>query len=369
MKHRSRSAAAHVIVSITISLLHGGVCLAQDGLAAELKRLTDKYGSESVARALERQQPTAVQSARVSRVPSDAIAATKSKTTTGFHGLLIRRSYSDVTLDEDPTLGAPRGAAPAKFSYSRDFVSDSDAWAALGAIIFPFSFSSQEAPSSSNLVLSRFALVPSISFEKITGSGRRQEIDSLIFRAGLVTEFAGGPEPLRLMQFRLNATYATDFSFDEEIVAAELDWEPTTSLPGNRTFYRLASNGTGNPGRAGSLIEFYWRVFLHAEGGHVVHPTREDNRDPDFFRAGPSMQLRLDPLMHQRLSFSAAYSHFARFVGDDAGSHHLRAALSFILDPDPATQHWTLDASYEDGHTPLADQRVRAFLVSFGIKY
>jgi hypothetical protein len=168
------------------------------------------------------------------------------------------------------------------------------------------------------------------------------------------------------------ATYATNSELhDGGIIAGEIDLEPLTNLPGNRTFTRLAENGSGKESRAGSLIEFHWKAYLHTEfGGHDGSSTSSSQSGSnDFFRIGPVLSLQLDPFFLQRMNASVTYSYLAGVAGSPTDSHHLIAKLGFILDRTPETDHWTLNATYEDGDTPLVQNRVRTFLLSLGVKY
>ncbi len=345
----------------------------QDDLELEIQRLVAKYGADSVARALQRQKSKPIKSEEKTPAATPITAASKPEQN-GFYGFLVRRSYSDVTSAEDPSIENGRGsyeeAGPAQFSYTHDFLTQSNQWAAVGSVIRPFHFDLDGAPSSKAMVLDSISFVPSISFNRVNNdTNQANNVDSLIFRAGLFGEVAGGPRPLRLMDFRLYATYATNFHLDNGIVAGEFDWEPTTSLPGNRTFRRVFRNDSKAEGRAGSLLEFHWRFFIHSEFGGQVGSGLPASPTQDFFRVGPVLELKIDPLFLQRLTGSLNYNYLAGVAGTPAQSHHFLAGLSFILDADPKTQHWTLNATYEDGDTPLVGQNIQTFLLSLGVKY
>ena len=364
----------YIFVGLALELSFCVRAFGEDALEHEIDQLVEKYGADSVARAaLQRQKAQSPKSAE--KPATEALVNTSSETgLPGIYGFLVRRSYSDVTSAEDPSISNGRGsyeeANPAQFSYTRDFLSGSNQWAAVGSVIRPFHFDLDGAPSSKTMVLDSLSLVPSITFDRVSDdTNRAKNVDSLTFRVGLFGEVAGGPRPLRLMDFRLYATYATNFHLDSGVVAGEFDWEPTTSLPGNRTFRRLFRNHSGAEGRAGSLLEFHWRFFVHSEfGGHTGSDLPSSTMQ-DFFRTGPVLELKIDPFFFQRLTGTLNYSYLAGPIGTPAQNHHLLAGLSFILDPDPKTQHWTLDATYEDGDTPLVNQNVQTFLLSLGVKY
>jgi len=156
------------------------------------------------------------------------------------------------------------------------------------------------------------------------------------------------------------------------IIAGEVDLEPLTNLPGNRTFYRLLGQPGGGE-RETAILELKWRGRLHSEFG--AHTASSAPGDEDFFRVGPSFTLTLDPFFLQRLTASVDYGYLVGFGGGPANSHHLLAKVGLVLDRldrlnrVPETSHLTLNATYEDGDTPLVESRVRTFLVTLGIKY
>jgi hypothetical protein len=373
----------------TIALLYLTVAsattaLAQSNLDAELKALYEKYGRDSVVRKVERDNPKAADAAPKSKAPEDAAAAKDSEGEKGGFRLskqqrfplLFRRSYSDVTAGEDPSAPDPkslREAEAAQFSYSHDYLAQSDQWSIAAAVIMPMELinNNDQPASQEGLELQILDFVPSVSLNRITNNkDATKEVDELTFRAGLFSKWLGIVGPLRLLKLSAYATYATNSGFhDGGIVAGEVDLEPITTLPGNRTFYRLAKNGTGKEGRAGSLIEYHWRTYLHSEfGGHVGDAPGQVNEE-DFFRVGPVLSLQLDPFFLQRTNASISYTYLAGLSGGPASSHHLLAKLGVILDRTPDTDHWTLNATYEDGDTPLVKNHVRTFLLSLGIKY
>jgi hypothetical protein len=373
------------ILFIIVVLLVGfgiAAAFARDPLEDELNALYNKYGRDSVVRKVERDNPKAVEAAAKIKVPDDALAEPEeTKLTSGFRffeqqpfPLLFRRTYSDATVGEDPSnpdaKESVRQAEPAQFSYSHDYQSGADQWSIIGAIIAPLVLYRTDAPApQAGMALQLFQLVPSVSLNRVTNDTEpSKQVDELTFRLGLFSQWLGIAGPLRLLNVSGYATYATDSEFsDGGIVAGEVDVEPITNWPGHRTFYRLASNGKGPKGRAGSLVEFHWRAYLHTEfGGHTGDSNSSSGRNEDFFRIGPVLSLQLDPLLLQRMNASVSYSYLA---GSGSGSHHLLAKLALILDRNPDTDHWTLNATYEDGDTPLVQTRVQTFLLSLGVKY
>jgi hypothetical protein len=351
-------------------------CTAED-LTAALKNLIDKYGAQSVARELQRQEPKAETEAAKTKIPADAFASESKKQDT-FYGFLIRRSYSDVTSEDDPSVASPADsrdkARPAQFSYTRDYLTDSNEWSAVAAIIRQFKLYSNpqdpnNAPHRDHIVLEAVNFVPSISLDRETNSkDHTKDVDSLIFRAGMFSEFSGGP--LRLMDFRAYASYATNTHINGGIIAGEVEWEPTTSIPGNQAFYNLiAPEGPKERTiRQNAVLAFRWRGYLHSEFGGQNGAAFEQKGANDFVRVGPMVEFTLDPLFSQHLTASVTYGYLEGISGSPANSHHLVANLGLILD-NLETRHWTLNASYEDGESPLVAEPVKQFVLSLGVKY
>ena len=381
----------HVKLPAQITALFCATALAtvtfgQTALDRDLNELYKKYTRDSVVRKVERDNPKATEAAAKTKVPADALANVEPTEQNGFvlfdgqpFQLLLRRSYSDVTSGEDPSAKeakeSVRQGEAAQFSYSHDYLAGANQWSAVAAVIAPIElYRNRGAASQSGLALQVFDLVPSVSLNRVTNDkNTSKEVDDLTFRAGVFSQWLGILGPVRLLNLSGYATYATNSELrDGGIVAGEIDLEPLTNLPGNRTFYRLAENGSGKEGRAGSLIEYHWKAYLHTEfGGHAGGSTSaaSQNGDNDFFRIGPVLSLQLDPLCFQRMNASISYTYLAGATGNPTDSHHLLAKLGFILDRTPDTDHWTLNATYEDGDTPLVETRVRTFLLSLGIKY
>ena len=356
--------------------LHGMTCSAED-LPAALKNLIDKYGAESVARELQRQEPKAETEAAKTKIPADAVAPESKQSDTLF-GFLVRRSFSDVTSEDDPSVANAADsrdkARPAQFSYTRDYFTDSNEWSAVAAVIRPFKLysnpqDSNNAPHGDHMVLDAVNFVPSISLDRETNSkDHTKDVDSLIFRAGMFSQVSGGP--LRLMDFRGYATYATNTHINGGIIAGEVEWEPTTSIPGNRAFYNLiAPEGPSDRTiRKNAVLAFRWRGYLHSEfGGHSGAAFGQKGAN-DFVRVGLMVEFTLDPLFSQHLTASVNYGYLEGIRASPANSHHLVANLGLILDS-LESRHWTLNASYENGESPLVEQPVKQFVLSLGVKY
>jgi hypothetical protein len=366
------------------TLLFFSLCsFARASLDDELQALYAKYGRESVARKIARDNPSttpAPESAAMegALTPPEDVEKAKLNGLRLFANqpfkLLIRRTYNEVTVTEDRSVSGAkdsfRKTEGAQFAYSHDYLTDGDQWSAIASLIAPFDLVTRtNRPAVQHgLDLQLLQFVPSISLNRVTNDvDDSKDVDELTFRAGIFAQWLGAVGPIRLLNFIGNATYVRDSGFHRGgVIAGEIDLEPLTNLPGNRTFYRLLGQ-PNDTNRENAVLEFNWRGRLHSEfGRHTASSGMEDN---GFFRVGPVLALKLDPFFLQRLTASMDYGYLVGVSGSPANSHHLFAKVGLILDPTPETDHLTVNATYEDGDTPLVQNRVRTFLISVGIKY
>jgi hypothetical protein len=356
---------------------------ASASLDDELQALYAKYTRDSVIRQVERDNPAkpastdaAAMDGALAPVPPGEDSEAKGLQLFSHQPfkLLIRRTYNEVTSGEDRSVdGAKdsyRATEGAQFAYSHDFLKDGDQWSAIASIIASFKLVDRynEPAEHHGLELALFQFVPSVSLNRVTNDfDASNHVDELTFRAGVFAQWLGKAGPLRLVNFIGNATYVRDSGFHRGgIVAGELDLEPLTDLPGNRTFYRLLGQ-PGDAKRETAVLELKWRGRLHSEFG--AHTASSGPDDESFFRIGPSVVFTLDPFFLKRLTASVDYGYLVGFGGGPANSHHLLAKVGLILDRSPETSHLTLNATYEDGDTPLVQNRVQTFLLTLGIKY
>jgi hypothetical protein len=368
-------------ISVAAGVLISANAFAQATLDKELETLYNKYGRESVVQKIERDNPkhvdtpTAMEGALAPKEEPDKVAGNGLRL---FNNqpfkLLIRRTYNEVTATEDRTAADPKGdyrkTEGAQFAYSHDYLTHGDQWSAIASLITPFDLVSntdQPAPYH-GLDLQRLQFVPSISINKVANDfDATKDVDELTFRAGMFAQWLGVAGPIRLLNLIGNATYVRDTGFHRGgIVAGEIDLEPLTNLAGNRTFYRLLGQPNDTK-RENAVLEFNWRGRLHSEFG--THTASSGPTNNDFFRVGPIIALKLDPFFLQRLTASIDYGYLVGLNGAPNNSHHLFAKIGLILDRSPETDHLTLNATYEDGDTPLVQTRVKTFLISVGIKY
>lgn len=301
-----------------------------------------------------------------------------------FLGPKIRASYTDALALEDPTLsknpGAVKDLTGAVFSYTRDFIAESNAWVAKGAVLMPFAYSYDV--NGIDLELRKYGVIPSVSFDReFNDSDPKKNVDSLIFRVGAYAGWTG-VGPLDSLTVRLFSTYGTDFEFKSQVPAGEFELEPTyshSSVFGIGRYVSLLSAKSPSPedpNRVETTFGYSLRLILHGQGGEV-----NDNGDqtsiPErgFFRMGPKMQLRLDPIFIKQLTCTISYEYLANLAGYTANNDFLTIApeLVFNKPKEDATSLTapliSLKANYQVGGIDLTKQRVQTFLVGLGITY
>jgi hypothetical protein len=149
----------------------------------------------------------------------------------GKWAILIRQSYNQVDYPIVPETSSPQpgnAAKPALFSYTQNQLKSTETWTAQGAVMTPISVFS-DTREHNEAYLAQILLVPSVSFNKITGNGATQKADSLTFRLGSDFDFANFKMPAIISKdrnlftqfLRLNFTHATDFEFKSQLGGAK----------------------------------------------------------------------------------------------------------------------------------------------------
>jgi hypothetical protein len=318
--------------------------------------------------------------------------------------VMVRGSYDDVLPGEDPTASAFKGGASgggigaggssgasqtkpattktdltgALFSYGRDLIKNKDIWTAKGALILRLEWDNPTPPNASEQVLYSQGLIPSISFNRVQNSAdKTKDVDQLIFRAGAFADFAGG-NVVDQLEIRAFASYGTDFNFEEDVPAGELEIEPIKlqlstdprsifSKMGVGSIHELAHDEQDKP-----ILAYILRTYLHFEGGSIsnVNNSAATALPPEylgtFFRLGPDIQLTLDPLFLKQLSCTVSYEYLFDCVGSSQRPFHFKLDPEWALDKDKTV---SLKVSYEHGGLDLTKKRVDTFLLGLGIKY
>jgi hypothetical protein len=297
----------------------------------------------------ERRSPTRIQEL----YPNKAETPNLRKQLFGFE---IARTYEQITADPSVLNDANaankafEAAQPAIFSYNHDYVSHEETWQASGVIAYPIKLGPE------------FWIAPSFAIERIsTKLDPKARKDSLIFRLQYERTV---PDFLltRSTTFRGNILFNTDSAFDQKVLGAQLDIQPTTGLWGNERFdYSVRG------------LKWRWSAFLHAEAGAPLEDSSGTNDDA-FFRLGPKVNFTaflvpnpedLDAEINNRFQLAIDYNYFDAF-GTARDGWLLRTQIITYLDHD---HHLSLNAEYSNGFAPLANTKSETFLVSLGVKF
>ena len=272
-------------------------------------------------------------------------------------GIVVRRSHQDIRLHTVDNRSIIRGEG-ALLAYTRDFANKADTYQATGAFAYPLLFQNNNDFERGSTYLDEIALVPSLSFDRVENTGApARKVDSLTFRMGSewkIRNAFGIPSQF----FWFDATYNTDFGFDTEIFAGEVDWRPV-----NRSF------GIGQALSLGGSDQFLfrWKPQLHFEWGYVVDSAGNPNirAKQDFARVGP--EIDVDLWIGAQTKLYLNYHYYAALTAGTRSSRMLVAGLEYSLDPD--TNHWTLDINYRKGRTPFQQTRTETLMAGFGVKF
>jgi hypothetical protein len=299
----------------------------------------------------------------------------------------IRRSWRDVLYDEDQTQPGRQGKAisdleGALFSYTRDGNANTDTWNAHGAIIFPITYNWH---TGSAFALRRFALAPSVTYDRVTTNGDpATEVDSLFYRVGLYMDFYGVHYPKDDspafgygLQVRAAGVYVTDGDHRAGLGGYEMDFEPRFHYGNFCVGYR-ANLWPKIPARADlkddTFLEAQLRMWLHIEGGDVqdAGPAWTPVTG-SFFRLGPTWQFTLAaPALpgHRTLSLTALYSYLAAISGPTDHPWYFRATLAYDLFRDVELNHKVgVAASYERGGLNFTQQEVDTFTLGLNVLF
>ncbi len=262
-------------------------------------------------------------------------------------GILIRESHYAVDLQNPEASLAGLGAA--NLSMTQDLASDSRVISVKGAVLRPFSFGS----------MSGSWLLPGVQLNRLTNeTDPEREIDSLTFRIGSeflleTPKFGGGA-----LFLRVNPLLTTNFGFDVDVRALELQLEP--------------SWGAAALGRIRNLewFDVSWRLLFQSEYGEVVDAgNRLDLRAGDSFaRAGAKMSLKLKPkgsALFNGLVGVIDYEWHQDLAGDLRARRLFVAGLSYSLEE---LGHFTLETKYIRGDSSVALENEETWTIGLGVK-
>jgi hypothetical protein len=303
------------------------------------------------------------------------------------HALLhpkLRHDYTDVLPAEDPSqqnlsTGKFSDLSGATFSYAWDGKAHTDTWSAEAALIVPMIWSGN---LDYGLKPIYYGIVPSVSLNRVTTNGdSKNDMDSLIYRAGVFAQWLLAGSPGQAFHARLNFrgsfTYATDTRGDLQLPAGEFDFEPqvfggpTSSLGYIGEILYDPNRPYNDPKRV--TIGYQLRAWLHGEYGSVQRESEQValGRN-DFFRLGPTAQLRLlFPTFFQGLTLSAEYHYLPTLSGPGGHDSLFKAGaeLTIVDHSQTSGPRLTLTANYADGGMDLTKEDVKTFTAGLGVLF
>lgn len=264
------------------------------------------------------------------------------------NGILLRSSYDEISLNK---AGTPFSKGdPAIFSYSRNNQDTVSIWTAQGAVMRPFEILKNESNNN------RYMIAPSVTFNRKISSNEKGEANSLIFRLGGGAEWDVQND--WYLNMRIGFAYATDFSFDTEVNAVELEFEPSNVFKGMGV-YRNISKSKFN------VLRYTWRIYSHFEIGNTSDiGSNEILRDGSFARIGLKGEFGL--LFRKQLEFKLKGGYLYGLSGEPENSELLSVKSIYRLDD---TGNLTLNFEYQKGNIPLLQEEINNWTFGLGIKF
>ncbi len=262
-------------------------------------------------------------------------------------GLLIRESPDDVALQDGKVgLGRSRGA---QLAMTEDMANESRVMSVKGAVLRPFMLGSE----------SRHWLLPSVQINRLTNETRPEsEIDSVTFRVGSEFFFDTRQFGVDSLYLRVNPLVTTNFGFDVDVRALEMQLEPEWGSSDLGIFKRFVP------------VDVNWRLLFQSEYGEVKDAgQRLDLRAGDqFARAGAKVNLDLRPRegwLLDGLVGAVEYEWHQDLGGDLRARKLFTIGLSYALEE---LEGVTLETRYIKGDSSVALENEETWTVGLGIK-
>ncbi|MDQ6765809.1 MAG: hypothetical protein M3Z22_06900 [Verrucomicrobiota bacterium] len=283
----------------------------------------------------------------------------------------LRQDYSDILFTPDGNISDD--VAPATFSFARDFRSEHDTWAAQAALIWPMIWRSALEAGPKPIA---YGFLPSVSLNRVETGNAANDVDSLVYRAGVYSRWllATQPNLHAALNLRGSFSYATDTRHDAGISAGEFDLEPQifssdrVALGYVGELLPDANDKPGDPNHLGYQL----RTWLHGEFGSAPDEPGAIRAAPgDFARVGPVVQLRiLAPRILQGLTLSAGYHYVPAFEGPAEHDSLFRAGVELAISKKQENRpQISLKISYTRGGLDLTRQDVETLLIGLGVLY
>jgi hypothetical protein len=308
-----------------------------------------------------------------------------------FDGFKLRESWSDILAVEDPTVKGGKDKYKdlkgAKFSYSRNEKSKTDAWVAQAAVIAPFiNYNNIPAGSAG---FDTWGFTPSVTIDRLHDEAdldEKKEKDALTFRFGTFANYSfANPSPgaghwqFTNLLLRGNFAYQTDTEFRKSIPAGELELEPKLWFsPRLGIGYRQILIDKADRYRAedkpledNAWVAYQARIRLRGEYGQIsrADAVTKLSEDKDFMHAGVVASLEIDPLFHPRLTAAVTYSYLPAIFGPSDHDTLVETELSFKLWDFEDGRKASISAKYVKGGLDFTQEQVETFYIGLSAVY
>jgi hypothetical protein len=260
--------------------------------------------------------------------------------------LKLRESWSDVLAIEDPTIESAAKSKTyedlkgAKFSFERNFKSDTDTFTVQAAVILPLVWVNNVVAGDAGFTT--YGLVPSLNINRLHDEADdSKNVEKLTFRAGgFATWYFGRQSTLvDSVVIRGGFAYQTDSKFDSSIPAGELELEPrlwssTRFGIGYRQILIDKPEEKRKNRKDNAIVAYQARLRFRAEYGHfdMVDPANPSlKKDQEFMHLGAKAGIEFDPLFCSKLTGSVDYSYLPSIVGPSGHNTLLQAELGYKL--------------------------------------
>jgi hypothetical protein len=302
--------------------------------------------------------------------------------------LHLRQSYTDVLATEDPTLSIDPNKRyddlkGALVTYTRDRSANTDTWSAQAALLLPLVWITGHKSSPTEWTTLAYGLIPSVSVfrvdnNKVIPKGKpTNEVDQLGYRAEIYGKYSSPWAPLETLTIRGFGAYVTDTGHDSGIPTLQLELEPQLFFQPHWAigYQQALIRGKWRDHQAGiddyfaqddTVLGYQLRLRFRGEVGKVVSSGKTGLMEESFMRGGPIAELKLWPIVTDRLSLTISYSYLPAAFGPNEHNALFAANAEFVLVKRPeAHQVLSLKGSFTKGGIDVTQQKVDTF--QFGL--
>lgn len=274
----------------------------------------------------------------------------------GLEPLRLRKKHDQLTKDL-------KDADPASFGFFHNNLTSSDTWAvegALGAVVEIYDPAS--VPTLGNYAFDPLELVPSVSLNRITGTGdgSLSEANSLVFRGGLswgLQDNSGGAALWDYQLFNANYRSSGETGGGDFDSALELEWEPMRSRKGEL----LSIGGPFRP-LPGGFLDFRFVVTNRLEAGESVSGSEDDI----FTKLGPTATLYVQPSFAPNLELFAGYSYLWEMADSSPDFDYLDTGVRLALDK---LKQVYFEVKYRYGQLPAKYSEIDVIQAALSVKF